>query len=287
MTRPRCDAHVHVWDPAVRDHSWLAAEDPLLRRRFDLDDYARDASPGPDDQVVLVQVLADLDETVETLGDAAGADLVAGVVGWVDLEAPDVADRLARLADEPGGEKLVGVRHLVQSEPDPHWLARPAVRRGLGAVARAGLAYDLLVRPRQLRAATDVARALPDARFVLDHGAKPEIGASTTEPWWSLVGELARCENVSCKVSGLVTEAGRGWTTEQVRPYVERLLESFGPARLMFGSDWPVCTAEATFAEVVALAHDTLASLSEAEADAFLSGTAHKAYALPRATAGA
>ncbi len=233
MTRPRCDAHVHVWDPAVRDHSWLAAEDPLLRRRFDLDDYARDATPGPDDQVVLVQVLADLDESVETLGDAAGADLVAGVVGWVDLEAPDVADRLARLADGPGGEKLVGVRHLVQSEPDPHWLARRAVRRGLGAVARAGLTYDLLVRPRQLGAATDVARALPDAR------------------------------------------------------YVEWILESFGPARLMFGSDWPVCTAEATFAEVVALAHDTLASLSEAEADAFLSGTAHKAYALPRATAGA
>jgi L-fuconolactonase len=274
----RCDTHVHVWDLATRDHSWLAAEDPSLRRRFDLEDYVGDAHPGADDRVVLVQVLADLDETVETLDSARRSTLVAGVVGWVDLEAPDVEECLGRLLAGPGGDALVGLRHLVQSEPDPAWLVRPTVLRGLRALERAGLSYDLLVRPPQLDAAIDVVGRLADLQFVLDHAAKPDIATGATGEWSRQIDELARHENVVCKVSGLVSVAGPGWTVEQLRPFVERLVESFGPDRLVFGSDWPVCTAEASFDEVVELAVTTLGSLSPAELDAVFSSNALRAY---------
>ena len=166
--------------------------------------------------------------------------------------------RSGALRERPDGAALVGVRHLVQDELDPRWLERGEVVRGLRAVADAGLACDLLVRPRELPSALAAVDAVENGRFVLDHGGKPEISKGAIEPWSCLVGELASRRNVVCKLSGLVTEAGRSWTAEAIAPYVDKLLESFGPRRLLFGSDWPVCTAVASYAEVFGLARGLL-----------------------------
>jgi L-fuconolactonase len=212
------------------------------------------------------------------------AGLVAGVVGWADLTSPAVADEIGRLRAGPGGDLLVGIRHLVQDEPDPDWLGRPDVRRGLRAVCAAGLTYDLLVRPGQLPATLAVTGALGNVRFVLDHGAKPEIAHGRLEPWASLIRDLAARPNVVCKVSGLVTEAGPGWRRGQIAPYVDHLLDCFGPTRLLFGSDWPVCTLAASYAEVVAVARDALARwLGATELRAVFAANAVSAYGLPRA----
>jgi L-fuconolactonase len=274
------DAHHHVWDPSARRHAWLDAL-PRLRRPFSAGDFAKVAAEHGVSGSVLVQVLASAAETEEFLALAAGPGIVAGVVGWADLTAPDVADEISRLRQGPGGGRLVGIRHLVQDEPDPGWLDRRSVRRGMRAVGQAGLAYDLLVRPAQLPAALRAARDLGDARFILDHGGKPGIASGRLQPWSGLVAELARCPNVVCKLSGLVTEAAPGWTGAQIRPYTRWLLDCFGPGRLIFGSDWPVCTLAASYAEVVALAKDMLASdLSPAELNAVFASNAITAYTL-------
>jgi L-fuconolactonase len=154
------------------------------------------------------------------------------------------------------------------------------VRRGIRAVCERGGTFDLLVTTRELPAAVDLAEDLEDATLVIDHIAKPEIAASTWEPWNSLISELARNESVVCKISGLVTEAGLGWSASVIRPYVERVVELFGPNRLLFGSDWPVCTAVATYDQVLGLARDVLAPLVGQEIDAFFGGTARRIYKL-------
>lgn len=275
------DAHHHVWDPAAARHDWLAGF-PAINRRFGLSDFVA-ASAGCDVRSsVLVQVLASAGETESFLALAAGSGgLVAGIVGWADLTSLAIGDELARLRSLPGGSLLVGIRHLVQDEPDPDWLRRPDVYRGLRAVGAAGLRYDLLVRPAQLPAAIEVAAELADVPFVLDHGAKPPIAAGLTEPWSALVGELARMPNVACKLSGLVTEAGPDWTPARIGPYADQLLSCFGPERLMFGSDWPVCTLAAPYREVVGLARELLAPhLSPAEQDAVFAGNAARHYGL-------
>ena len=267
------DAHHHIWDPD--GHAWLDSF-PAIRRRFGLDDFAA-ASEGVGASV-LVQVLASTAETEEFLALAAQSR-VAGVVGWADLTSPAIADELARLKALPGGDLLVGIRHLAQDEPDSGWLR--GVLRGLRAVGDAGLRYDLLVRPAQLPAAVEVTGELEDVGFVLDHGGKPEIWSGELEPWSGLIAELASRPNVVCKFSGLVTEAGDEWTAERIAPYADWLLRCFGSERLMFGSDWPVCTLAASYAGVVALARDLLgAHLSAAEMDAVFSGNARRVYGL-------
>jgi L-fuconolactonase len=274
------DAHHHIWDPAAARHAWLDGL-PALNRPFSLADFEQAGAPEGVTASVLVQVLASAAETEGFLALAAASGLVAGVVGWADLTSPAVGDEIARLRAGPGGDLLAGIRHLVQDEPDPDWLGRPDVRRGLRAVGAAGLPYDLLVRPGQLPAALAVTGALGDVRFVLDHGAKPEIAHGRLEPWASLIRDLAARPNVSCKVSGLVTEAGPGWRASQIAPYVDHLLECFGPGRLMFGSDWPVCTVAAGYAEVVAVAREALASrLGPAELHAVFAANAVTAYRL-------
>jgi L-fuconolactonase len=293
------DAHHHIWDPAARRHAWLDGL-PTLDRRFDLADFERASAPEGVTASVLVQVLASAAETEEFLalaaasggavgggGEAGGESTgqtaagVVGVVGWVDLTSPAVADEITRLRELPGGRRLAGIRHLVQDEPDPGWLRRPAVQRGIRAVGAAGLACDLLVRPAQLPAALAVTGDLPGVRFVLDHGAKPDIASGGREPWASLISDLAARPNVSCKLSGLVTEAGPGWQPAQITPYIDHLLDRFGPGRLIFGSDWPVCTLAASYGEVVALARDALASrLGLAELNAVFAANAVAAYRL-------
>lgn len=271
----RIDAHHHVWDLAVRPHAWLDPE-PMapIRRTFTLDDLAPPAAAAGVTRTVLVQVLPDLAETVEFLALAAASDLVAGVVGWVDLTAPDVAAVLAAMPDG-----LVGVRHGVQSEPDPEWLNRPDVRRGLATLEAAGLAYDLLTLPHQLPAAIDTVRALPGLTFVLDHLSKPPIAAGELQPWRDRIEELAALPNVYCKLSGMVTEADwTAWQLADLRPYAETVLEAFGPQRVMFGSDWPVCLLAAEYERVVATADQLCAGLSEGERAEVFAGTARRVY---------
>jgi L-fuconolactonase len=279
------DAHHHLWDPAARRHAWLD-EFPQIRRPFGVAGFRAAAAPEGVAASVLVQVLASPGETAEFLALAArGADggppVIAGVVGWADLTSPGIGDELDRLRGLPGGDRLVGLRHLVQDEPDPGWLARPGVRRGLRAAGAAGLVFDLLVRPAQLPAAVRTAAELGDVAFVLDHGAKPQIAAGLIEPWAGHVAALAALPNVTCKLSGLVTEAGPGWTTADVLPYTDRLLSWFGPGRLMFGSDWPVCTLAASYGEVLALARAALGErLSPAERGAVFGTNAIAVYRL-------
>jgi L-fuconolactonase len=206
------------------------------------------------------------------------------VVGWVDLSAPDVDERLASLREGPGGNYLVGVRHLVQDEADPRWLCRPEVRKGLEAVGRAGLAYDLLVRAYQLPAALETVTALDDVRFVLDHGGKPVIIEGSITPWRDHIGSLGALPNVSVKLSGLVTEADPdAWTVDQLRPYSEVLMEAFGPSRVMWGSDWPVCLQAGSYEDVLAAAESLTASLSTSEREAVFGTTACTWYSLEEA----
>ncbi|GAA4986646.1 L-fuconolactonase [Nonomuraea thailandensis] len=273
----RIDAHHHVWDLSARSHAWLdSAKMAPVRRTFTLDDLAEHAAANGVGATVLVQVLPDLDETRDFLTLAAESRLVSGVVGWIDLTEPGVSDTLAALP-----EGLVGVRHGVQSEADPAWLNRPDVRRGLAAVAEAGLAYDLLTLPHQLQAAIDTVSALPELTFVLDHLSKPPIASGELEPWRGRIQELAARPNVFCKLSGMVTEADWGsWRTSDLRPYAGTVLEAFGPERVMFGSDWPVCLLAAGYDQVVSAADELCAGLSEGERGEVFAGTARRAYRL-------
>ena len=273
------DAHHHVWDPRTARHAWLD-ELPQLNRPFGLADFEHASAPEGVTASVLVQVLPSAAETADFLALADGAaGRIAGVVGWADLTSEGLADELARLRSLPGGDRLVGIRHLVQDEPDPDWLRRPAVRRGLQAVDAAGLRYDLLIRPAQLPAALHVTQ-LDGVTFVLDHGAKPDIASGRLEPWAKLMTQLARRPNVVCKLSGMVTEAAAAWTAAQLRPYADHLLDCFGTQRLMFGSDWPVCTLAASYRDVVAVARVMTSQLDQAELEAVFHGNAVTAYGL-------
>ncbi|MFE9450811.1 amidohydrolase family protein [Streptomyces sp. NPDC006739] len=276
------DAHLHLWDLSVRDQDWITGPglEPL-RRNFAVTDLEPEARAAGVDRTVLVQTVTVAEETPEFLALADRHDLVAGVVGWTDLTRPDVAEELARLRALPGGRHLKGIRHQVQGEPDPEWLLRADVRRGLAAVAEAGLVYDLVVLPHQLPACVRAARALPGLTFVLDHLGKPPVASGAVEPWASAVRALAALPNTAAKLSGLVTEADiTSWTADDLRPYTEVALAAFGPDRLMFGSDWPVCTLAATYGQVLSAAQELTGALGEAERTAVLAGTAARVYGL-------
>ncbi len=250
------DAHFHVWDLSVRDQDWIDEHSPL-RRNFTIEDLVPEARAAGVDHAVLVQTITVPEETPEFLALAAEHELIAGVVGWTDLTRPDIADELARLRALPGGQYLKGIRHQVQGEPDPQWLLRADVRRGLAAVADAGLVYDLVVLPHQLPACVKAAASLPELPFVLDHLGKPPIVSGALEPWASDVRALAALPNTVCKLSGLITEADlASWTVDDLRPYADVVLDAFGPQRLMFGSDWPVCTPAASYEQVLATAQE-------------------------------
>jgi L-fuconolactonase len=275
------DAHHHVWDLAVRDQPWLSGPDmTAIRRTFTLDDLRPAARAAGVGATVLVQTVTVAAETPELLALADSDPLVAGVVGWTDLTSPAIGDELARLTGGPGGGRLVSVRHQVQSEPDPDWLRRPDVIRGLRAVAAAGLCYDLVVLPHQLPAATYAAAAVPGLTLILDHAGKPRIAGGDLGAWTAAVRALAARPNTACKLSGLVTEAPGGAKPQAFARVADVVLSAFGADRVMFGSDWPVCLLASDYAGVMALARSLTAGLSPAERAAVFSGTAARAYRL-------
>ena len=227
---------------------------------------------------VAVQARQSLEESRFLLDLAAASPLIRGVVGWVDLRSDEVDRQLAELAPRP---KFVGVRHVVQDEPDPRFLLGDAFMRGIGRLAAHGLVYDLLLYPVQLPAAAELVRRFPEQPFVLDHLAKPRIREGVFDPWRADLEALAAAPNVSCKLSGMVTEAAWGkWKRADFVPYMQAALEAFSPRRLLFGSDWPVCTLSAPYGDVVGIVDDFLARLSPDEQAAILGGNAVRVYGL-------
>lgn len=276
------DSHHHLWDLTVRDQDWLTGDELApLRRNFELPEFTAEARDAGVTASVLVQTITVAEETPEFLAIAEDSEVVAGIVGWTDLTHPGVADELARLKELPGGRWLSGIRHQVQGEADPEWLLRADVHRGLAAVEEAGLVYDLVVVPHQLPACIKAAADHPGLTFVLDHLGKPPIACGALEPWAGAVRVFADLPNTVCKLSGMVTEADlTTWSVEDLRPYADTVLNAFGPARLMFGSDWPVCTLAATYAQVLGIADELTTALSGGESEELFAGTARRVYGL-------
>ena len=282
MTASRIDAHQHFWDPLRYAYPWMMGEalDPI-RRAFGPADLRSSLRPAGVTGTVLVQTLSDIAETREFLKLAASTDYVLGVVGWVDLTAPGVGDELDRLLGGEGGEWLVGIRHQVHDEPDPDWLCRADVGRGLAAIQARGLTYDLLVRARELPAATKTVEGFPDLQFVLDHIAKPRIADGRDDLWKERMPALAALANVSVKLSGMITEANwESWRASDLRPFVECVIDWFTFDRVMFGSDWPVCLLAGSYDAMLAGLADALGPLSLTEESLVYSDNAKRTYGL-------
>jgi L-fuconolactonase len=266
------DAHQHFWDPALGDYPWMTGSYGALRRVYAPGDLRPLLDEWEVDATIVVQARADAAETEWLLELAAATDWIAGVVGWIDLTAPDADEQIA----VHRGAKLVGIRHQAHDEPDPDWLARDAVARGLEAVAEAGLVYDLLVRTRELPAAHRAAERLPELAFVVDHIAKPPVRDGWDDDWERGMSRLSRLPNVSVKLSGLVTEGPwESWSAATFDRYARTVVDLFGPDRVLFGSDWPVCELAASYREVLQLAHELLTS---AERAAVFGGNGFRLY---------
>ncbi len=269
------DSHVHLWDLAVRDQAWIPAGSPL-RRSFSVRDLRSALAGTPVDGIILVQVSNDADETTDFIACARNVDIVRGVVGWADLTSPDFAAALSVLTSTGF---LLGIRHQALAEADPAgWLRSPAVRRGLAVLDAAGLPFDLMIRPAHFRAAREAARDYPGLQFVLDHLGKPPIAAGELHPWACSLRILAAEPNIACKLSGLQTIASPDWTYAELAPYIDIALEAFGPARLIFGSDWPVSSQAASYSRVCAVAQAACSGLSGHERAAVLAGNARAIY---------
>ncbi|MER6534168.1 amidohydrolase family protein [Streptomyces sp900105755] len=283
---PLVDAHHHVWDLDRRPQAWLdePGHEPI-RRSHGIEDLRRAADRPLAGRrltsTVVVQCVTSVAETAELLDLAAQDALVGAVVGWADLTSPAVGDVLDELRSKPGGGYLRALRHLVQGESDPGWLQQPSVERGLRAVQHRGLGYDVLIRSHQFDQAIRLAQRFPDLPLVLDHAGKPPIGQHGFSDWVREVRVLAGHPQVRCKVSGLITEADhRTWTIDDIRPVWDVLLTAFGPERLMFGSDWPVCVLAGGWSRWAATVERLLDDCSPHERHAVLCETASVFYRL-------
>ncbi|UOR03536.1 amidohydrolase family protein [Hymenobacter aerilatus] len=274
----RIDAHQHFWHfDAVRD-AWITSDMGAIRRDFLPSDLEPLLQQHNLDGCVAVQASQSEDETDWLLTLAEEHAFIRGVVGWVDLQADNVAERLAHYAQF---EKLKGFRHVLQGEADRALMLQPAFRRGLAALFDAGFTYDLLILPDQLGYAAELAEAFSTQSFVVDHLAKPLIKAGELEPWATDIRALAAHENVLCKVSGMVTEADWfRWQPQDFHPYLDVVFEAFGPERLLFGSDWPVCNVAGGYARMVELVEDYLRTFSAAEQAQFWGENATAFYRL-------
>ncbi len=276
----RIDAHQHFWRYNPQDYDWIDESMSALRRDFLPRDLKPDLDAAGFDACIAVQARQTLEETRWLLELADQHPFIAGVVGWVDLRAETVREELAELCKNP---KLVGVRHVVQGEPDDRFLLRADFMRGIAALEEFNITYDILILPRHLPVAVKFVQCFPRQRFVLDHLAKPFIKAGTIEPWASHIRELAKFPNVFCKLSGMVTEADwKGWKPDHFRPYLEAAFEAFGPDRLMIGSDWPVCQVAGSYAQVMSLVRKFMERNSGGALENILGATAQKFWGLPR-----
>jgi L-fuconolactonase len=272
------DAHIHLWRYAPATHGWIGPGMEALKRDFLHQDLDEQCDLLDIEGVVAVQAAQTLDENRFLLECAVRSKRILGVVGWVDLRAPELDVVLDACRAHP---RFVGVRHIAQDEPDDGFLARPEFVRGVRRLAPRGLAYDLLVHSRQLPAAIALVDQCPEQQFVLDHLGKPRLAAGEFEPWAGRIAALARRPNVVAKLSGLATEDDhRDWSRERVARAIDHALECFGPGRLMLGSDWPVCLLAAGQGEILEHARSRFSGLSVDERTAIESGVARRAYRL-------
>jgi L-fuconolactonase len=268
----RIDAHQHYWRFDPRRDGWITDEMALLRRDFLPGDAVQLL-----DGAIAVQAAQSTGETDFLLRLAATHPFIRGVVGWVDLGAPDLDVQLGQWRNAP---RLKGFRHIAQGEPD-EFLVRPEIVRGIATLGQHGYSYDILIYPRQLAAAEQLVRECPGVGFVLDHCAKPAIASGEITAWRRGIERLARHPNVCCKVSGLVTEADwQGWTDGDIYPYLDAVVDAFGADRLMFGSDWPVCLVAAAYHRVVEMVEHWAARLTSVERAMLFGGTASRVYRL-------
>jgi L-fuconolactonase len=273
----RIDSHQHFWNYDRAQYPWIQPHWPI-RRSF----LPPDLKPWLDQLgfsgCVAVQARQTIEETRWLLELSAQHPFIAGVVGWVDLRSDKLAAQLESFASEP---KLAGVRHVVQDEPDDSFMLREDFLRGIAQLKQYDLTYDLLIFPRQLLAAIELVRKFPDQPFVLDHIAKPSIKDQTLEPWRSQIRELAKTQNVFCKISGMVTEAKwNNWKPDNFKPYLDTVWESFGEDRLMIGSDWPVCLLSSDYSRTMRLAVDFLDQFGPATRAKVLGANATRFYGL-------
>jgi L-fuconolactonase len=274
----RIDSHQHFWRYSAAEYPWIDETMLPLRRDYLPDDLRPEMARARIHACIAVQARQTLEETRWLLDLADGNPFIAGVVGWVDLQADDVLEQLGMLSSH---RKLVGVRHIVQSEPDDRFLLRAAFCRGVSALADLDLTYDILIYPRHLPVAADFVARFDRQRFILDHLAKPEIRAGEIRQWEHGVRRLAELPNVFCKVSGLVTEADwHRWTPDQLRPYVDVVFDCFGADRLMAGSDWPVCTLAADYGRTLSVVEEHVSRRPAAERVAVMGGTAERVWKL-------
>jgi L-fuconolactonase len=274
----RIDAHQHFWRLDRGDYGWLNAKDhPKIARDFLPADLVPLLRAGRISRTVLVQAAPTEAETHFLLDLADASTFIAGVVGWVDFDAPDAGSRIARLSARP---KLVGLRPMLQDMADEEWMLRPGLAPAFDAMQRGDLCFDALVKPRHLPALTEFLARHPGLAVVIDHAAKPDIAGGDIELWAAYMRHIARNSTAFCKLSGLATEAGPDWSAAALKPYVDVLLSAFAPSHLMWGSDWPVVTEAGSYESWLAIAEELTQHLSEQDRAAIFGGTAAEFYRL-------
>ncbi len=277
----KIDSHHHLWDLSIRPQEWMVGDNmDSVRRNFDADDLRAAIAGTGIEKTILVHATTTHDETYEMLALAESDPTIIGVVGWVAIDSADAIKECEKYLAAPGGSYLKGIRDVAQDLPDSHYLAKPQSIKTVQELGKMGLTYDILTKTPELPAGIELVRACPDVQFVLDHISKPYIAKGELEPWKSLITELASFENVSCKISGMVTEAKwHNWNDSDFAPYVDHIVESFTPQRIMFGSDWPVALlATQSYSDVVHLAEKLTYQLSDSEKRSFWGGHATVKY---------
>ena len=277
----RIDAHHHFWKYDPVEYDWISDEMGILRRNFLPADLQKEIASAQIDQVISVQARQTLEETRWLLDFARENEFICGVVGWVPLISETVEADLERFAEQP---KFKGIRHVLQGEPDANYMLRADFNRGIGALKPLNLAYDILIFERHLPQTIEFVDQHPEQIFILDHIAKPRIADSLFEPWNRNIRELAKRENVYCKLSGMVTEANwTDWNKTQLKIYASTVLEAFGAERTMFGSDWPVCLVANGYQRWVNVVENFIEQLSPPEQNRVFGETAAEAYRLKNA----
>lgn len=272
------DSHQHFWNYNPNKHSWIDDSMSVIRKSFTPEDLQKVYAENSIDACVAVQADQTLDETNFLLDLASKNNFIKGVVGWVDLRNENIDEVLESYSN---AEKLKGIRHIVQGEPDHNFLLRPNFLNGISKLEKHNLAYDILIFPHQLGTAIEFVKKFPNQKFVIDHIAKPYIKDGFYDGWAILMKEIAQYDNVFCKVSGMTTEADyNNWTPNQIHPYMNLVLEAFGTERIMFGSDWPVCLVAGNYTQVKDLVTEFISNFSKAEQDAIMGKNAIQFYNL-------
>ena len=272
------DSHQHFWNYEPEKHLWINDEMSVIRRDFLSDDLQKVFAENGVDACVAVQADQTTEETNFLISIAENNNFIKGVVGWVNLRSESIEEDLLKYKKY---DVVKGFRHVVQGEQDHNFMLRPEFLRGIELLGKYDLCYDILIFPHQLGAALELVKKFPNQKFVIDHIAKPYIKDGFFEGWAVMMREIAKHQNVYCKISGMITEADyKTWTPEQVHPYMKLVLESFGASRVMYGSDWPVCLVAGNYSMVKSLVTDFITDLSQEQQNAIMGGNAVKFYNL-------